>query len=293
MVAPYIGRGTAVASSSSDDSDISDISDSDVSQYPREWEGDLTPLHLACAGGHTALVRALLSAGERTDRIASGRKVCGLDLGGRHNDNGSGNGNGNGNGDNDPPIADRLGGIGVGPMAPLFGPGGERDGGHTPMHLASAAGQVEAVTALVEAGACVHRRAGDCDDTPLHLASAAGQVEVVAALLEAGADIDAEDEIGNTPVHVARDARTLEFLLSHGANPNLVAMSHYGSGSPLGSYCTLIHRLETDEEGMASATAQVREHVVLLLVRRLVLARDLPCCTAAAPFCWFVVGSLP
>lgn len=246
------GSGTAVASSSSDESDISDVSDSDISEYPGEWEGDLTPLHLACAGGHTEIVRALLSAGERTDRIASGRKVCGLDLGRQHNGNG-----------NDPPAADRFGGIGVGSMAPFFGGGGERDGGHTPLHLASACGAAGAVRVLVEAGACVHRRAaGDCDDTPLHLASAAGQVEVMAVLLEAGADINAEDEIGNTPLHVARDARTLEFLLARGANPNLVAMSHYGSGSPLGSYCTLIHRLETDEKGMASATAQVQEHVV-------------------------------
>lgn len=97
------------------------------------------------------------------------------------------------------------------------------------------------------------------DLTPLHLASEAGQLEVMAALVTAGADVDAGDEIGNTPLHVARDARTLEFLLEHGANPNLVAYSEYGSGSPLGSYCTLVHRLETDEKGMASATAQVRE----------------------------------
>ena len=244
-VAPPNGSGAGSSSSDFDMSDISDISDSDISEYSGEWEADLTPLHLACAGGQTDIVRALLSAGERTDRIASGRKLCGLVLGRGCNVN------------NETPVADHFGGIGVGSMAPFFGAGGERDGGHTPMHLASACGAAGAVRALVEAGASVHRRAGDSDDTPLHLASAAGQVEVVAALLEAGADIDAEDEIGNTPLHVARDVRTLEFLLAHGANPNLVAMSHYGSGSPLGSYCTLIHRLETDEEGMASATAQV------------------------------------
>eukprot|EP00752_Nemacystus_decipiens_P016045 g14344.t2 len=245
-VAPLNGMGTASSpSSSSSGSDVSDVSDSELSEYPGEWQADLTPLHLACAGGQTEIVRALLSAGERTDRVASGRRLCGLDLGRGHDVN-SGS-----------PVTDPLGGIRLGSMAPFFGAGGERDGGHTPMHLASACGAAGAVRVLVEAGASVHRRAGDCDDTPLHLASAAGQVEVVAALLEAGADVDAEDEIGNTPLHVARDAPTLEFLLAHGANPNLVAMSHYGSGSPLGSYCTLIHRLETDEEGMASATAQV------------------------------------
>lgn len=231
---------------SSDESD-SYVSDSDISEHPGEWEGDLTPLHLACAGGHTAVVRALLSAGERTDRIASGRKVRGLDIGPQHNDN--------------PPVADHFGGIGIRAVAPfLGGEGGGRDGGHTPLHLASVCGAVGAVRALVEAGACVHLRARDFDDTPLHLASASGHLEVMAVLLEAGADVNAGDEIGNTPLHVARDVQTLEFLLARGANPNLVAISRYGSGSPLGSYCTLIHRLETDDKGMARATAQVQGH---------------------------------
>ncbi|CAM9748683.1 unnamed protein product [Scytosiphon promiscuus] len=222
-------RGTAAYGGSSDEWDFSDTSDSDGSEYPENREGDLTPLHLACAGGHTAVVRVLLSAGERTDRTASARKIDGLD---------------------------HFGGTGTEEAHPSVGER-EREGGHTPLHLASACGAVGAVRALVEAGACVHRRAGDCDDTPLHLASASGHVETIAALLESGADIDAGDEIGNTPLHVARDAQTLEFLLARGANPNLVATSRYGNGTPLASFCTLVHRLEADEKGMLNATAQV------------------------------------
>ncbi|CAM9659045.1 unnamed protein product, partial [Hapterophycus canaliculatus] len=224
-----IQSDTDIVGCSSDDWDTSDTSDSDASEYPENREGDLTPLHLACAGGHTAVVRALLSAGERTDRIASARKVGSLD---------------------------HFGGTGTEEAHPLMGEG-EREGGHTPLHLASACGAVGAVRALVQAGASVHRRAGDCDDTPLHLASASGHVETISALLENGADIDAGDEIGNTPLHVARDAQTLEFLLARGANPNLMAMSRYGNGTPLASFCTLVHRLETDEKGMMNATAQV------------------------------------
>eukprot|EP00904_Undaria_pinnatifida_P003933 jgi/Undpi1/13540/HiC_scaffold_8.g03199.m1 len=159
------------------------------------------------------------------------------------------------------------------------------DKGATALHLAAKGGHLEVALALLAAGAetsgrdahghvavvrallsageptdliASGRKGGACDDTPLHLASASGQVEAMAALLEAGADVDAGDEIGNTPLHVVADARSLEFLLAAGANPNLAAESPYGCGTPLGSYCTLIHRLETDQKVVRRATAQVQ-----------------------------------
>lgn len=190
----------------------------DETGHKEEGEGDLTPLHEACARGHVAVVKALLDAGERTDWIAAGRTV-------EFNDS-------------------------------LMAFSGTRDGGHTPLHLAAAHGHVEVVRALIDTGAPVNIQV-DCDDTPLHLAAAGGHVDVMAALLDAGADVDAGDHVGNTALHAVGDVASLEFLLAAGANPNLVAASKYGSGTPLGSYCTLIHRLETNEKDMDNATAQV------------------------------------
>lgn len=59
--------------------------------------------------------------------------------------------------------------------------------------------------------------------TPLHLAAAAGQLEVCRLLLELGASIDATDDQGQKPIHVAAQNNFPEvaqlFLQQH---PSLV-----------------------------------------------------------------------
>ena len=59
--------------------------------------------------------------------------------------------------------------------------------------------------------------------TPLHLAAAAGQLEVCRLLLELGANIDATDDQGQKPIHVAAQNNFPEvvklFLQQH---PSLV-----------------------------------------------------------------------
>ena len=79
-----------------------------------------------------------------------------------------------------------------------------RDGGATPLHLASRyCRDPGAVTVLLAAGADVHAR--DLKGaTPLHVAAGVYRnPRVFTQLVEGGADLNARDDSGNTPLHVA------------------------------------------------------------------------------------------
>ncbi len=112
------------------------------------------------------------------------------------------------------------------------------DWGSTPLHLAAAAGRLETVELLLDAGADVNARNGN-GATPLH--KAAGQsfsadarvlrarARVVELLIWSGAAPDARDERGRTPLHwLARypDLDSARALLEAGASP--AAADHAG-----------------------------------------------------------------
>ena len=68
----------------------------------------------------------------------------------------------------------------------------------------------------------VHSAMGD-GDTPLHVASAWGDLKAAQLLLEAGAAVDRPGDMGITPLGTAVSnghARVAELLLSNGASPH-------------------------------------------------------------------------
>ncbi|KAL1700163.1 ankyrin repeat-containing domain protein [Schizophyllum commune] len=112
----------------------------------------------------------------------------------------------------------------------------------TPLHVAAARGNVDAVTLLLDyPGVSVNERAVDVNEravdhrTALHFAIMERGFNTVASLLDRGADIDAVTMRGLTPLHLASMrpcVRSIRVLCENGANME----SRDGAGwSPL--YC--------------------------------------------------------
>ena len=83
-------------------------------------------------------------------------------------------------------------------------------------------GDVRKVRELLDRGANVNAR-DEYGWTPLHLAAYRGYAEVARLLLDRGANVDARDDVGDTPLHwAAHDGHldVVELLLEHGADVN-------------------------------------------------------------------------
>lgn len=83
---------------------------------------------------------------------------------------------------------------------------------------------LEGLRTRIEAAPSVANDRNRLGKTPLHYAVSYKRLDAMAALVEAGADINAQDDTGMTPLHVAamlgrRDEAV--WLLDHGADPGI------------------------------------------------------------------------
>lgn len=99
--------------------------------------------------------------------------------------------------------------------------------GYTPLHFAAFFNRGSAARLLLDRGADVGAVArNDMKVQPLHSAVAARAREIVAALLRAGADVNARQEGGHTPLTAAEahdDTEIVRLLMDHGAEESAEA----------------------------------------------------------------------
>lgn len=106
--------------------------------------------------------------------------------------------------------------------------GAHSEDGYTPLHFASFFDQGKAVRLLLDRGADVAAVSrNDLQVQPLHSAVAANSREVAAALLIAGADPNAKQEGGFTPLTGAqqkeKEGDMVRLLMDHGAEESATA----------------------------------------------------------------------
>ncbi|XP_040181758.1 E3 ubiquitin-protein ligase MIB2 isoform X4 [Rana temporaria] len=78
----------------------------------------------------------------------------------------------------------------------------KKEDGFTALHLATLNNHQEVVEILVKEGRCDVNLRNNRNQTPLHLAVTHGYINLVQLLVTEGGDVNAEDEDGETPMHI-------------------------------------------------------------------------------------------
>ena len=99
------------------------------------------------------------------------------------------------------------------------------DNGHTPLHLASAAGDTVTAQTLIANGVDINARSAN-GNRPLHFAALLEHTHTLALLIGAGAEVNATDDKGFTALHHAASsghAEMVAMLLQVGAEPTVAS----------------------------------------------------------------------
>ena len=124
------------------------------------------------------------------------------------------------------------------------------------VHALARAGHVHRLRALLEHQPARANAKNADGETPLHHAAKYGEVEAVRALLAAGADPNAKTPIGATPLHMARafgEEAAAKVLIDAGADADgAPAFMNLGDGD-------LVTAMKADDPDMLRAVARAQE----------------------------------
>ncbi|XP_074831656.1 E3 ubiquitin-protein ligase MIB2 isoform X2 [Carettochelys insculpta] len=90
----------------------------------------------------------------------------------------------------------------------------KKEDGFTALHLAALNNHLEVAEILIREGRCDVNLRNNRDQTPLHLAVAQGHTDLVQLLVHEGSDVNAEDEDGDTAMHIVLERQQLMSLIA-------------------------------------------------------------------------------
>ncbi|XP_018426724.1 PREDICTED: E3 ubiquitin-protein ligase MIB2 isoform X4 [Nanorana parkeri] len=99
----------------------------------------------------------------------------------------------------------------------------KKEDGFTALHLATLNNHQEVVEILVKEGRCDVNLRNNRNQTPVHLAVTHGHINLVQLLVTEGGDVNAEDEDGDTPMHIVLVQQHLTPLEPEGAGSAMLS----------------------------------------------------------------------